>query len=159
MTCRDVLNLAEAFAAGDRQPDEAARAHLETCPRCASALADAHRIEAFLLAWPTPEAPARFTAAVQHRIRRLHWQVEQRVDRLFNVAIALAACLVVGGIAAMFNVELLLAGAGALGDVVAMAAADAFEKAAPSAATYLAALVMVASAAVMRWWTEGGIER
>jgi hypothetical protein len=159
MTCHDVLNLAEAFAAGDRQPDEAERAHLETCPRCASALADARRIEAFLLAWPAPEAPARFTASVQQRIRRLHWQVEQRVDRVFNAAMALAACLVVGGIAALFNVELLLAGAGALADVVALAAAEAFERAAPSAVTYLAAMVMVASAVAMRWWTEGGIER
>jgi hypothetical protein len=96
---------------------------------------------------------------VQHRIRRLHWQVEQRVDRLFNAAMALAACLVLGGIAAMFNVDLLLAGAGALADVVALAAAEAFERAAPSAATYLAAMVMVASAAAMRWWMEGGIER
>jgi anti-sigma factor RsiW len=159
MTCREVLDLVEAFAAGDRQPDEAARAHVETCPRCASALADARRIEAFLLAWPAPEAPARFTAAVQHRIRRVQWQAEQRVDRLFNAAMALAACLVLGGIAAMFNVELLLTGAGALADVVALAASEAFERAAPSAVTYLAAVVMVASAVAMRWWTEGGIER
>ncbi len=60
MTCRDVIDQVEAFAAGDQQPDEAARAHLETCPRCASALADARRIETFLMAWPAPRGPGPF---------------------------------------------------------------------------------------------------
>jgi anti-sigma factor RsiW len=159
MTCRDVLDRVEAFAAGELQPDEAARAHLETCPQCASALAAARRIEAFLIAWPAPEAPGRFTAAVQHRIRRLHWQAEQRVDRLFNAAMVLAAGLVLGGIAAMFNVDLLLTGAGVLADVITVAGAEALEKAAPSVATYLAAMALVASALAMRWWTDGGFER
>jgi anti-sigma factor RsiW len=155
VTCREILDLAEAFAAEDRQPDGAARAHLETCPRCAGALADARRIEVFLTTWPAPEAPARFTAAVQHRIRRLHWQAEQRIDLLFNAAMVLAAILVVGGIAAMFNVEMLLAGAGMLADVITLSAGEVLEKAAPSVATYVAAMGLVASALAMRWWTEG----
>ncbi len=32
MTCRDVIDRVEGFAAGDQQPDGAARAHLETIP-------------------------------------------------------------------------------------------------------------------------------
>lgn len=155
MTCREVLDRVEAFAAGDVQPDAAGRAHLESCPRCAAALADAHRIEAFLQAWPAPEAPARFTAAVQHRIRRLHWQSEQRVDRLFNVAIAVAALLVIGGVAAMFNVTLLLDAAAAAARVTAEAGSEALARAAPSMTTYAAAMGLLASAVGMWWWTDG----
>ena len=155
MTCREVLDRVEAFAANELQPDAEARAHLETCPQCASALAVARRIESFLAVWPAPEAPARFTAALQHRIHRLYWQTEQRVDRLFNAAILLAGLLVVAGVAAMFNVDLVLAAGRAVTDFIAIAGAEAVQKAAPSVATYLAAMGLLASALVMWWWTEG----
>lgn len=159
MTCRRVLDQVEAYAANELQPDATVRGHLETCPRCAAALADARRIEAFLTAWPAPEAPARFTAAVQHRIRRVHWQAEQRVDQVFNGVILIAAILVAGGISAMFNVEALLGLAHALGDVASVAGAAAAEKAAPSSSVYLAALGLLASALLTWWWSEGSVER
>ena len=159
MTCHEVLNQVEAFASKELQPDAAARGHLETCPRCAAALADAHRIESFLAAWPAPEAPARFTPAVQHRIRRMHWQAEQRVDRLFNAAILLAGVLVLAGVGAMFNLSLLLGLAGALMEVMTVAGAAAVAKAAPSLPTYVAAMGLLASAFVMWWWSEGNLER
>ena len=159
MTCRDVIEQVEAFAAGDRQPDEAARAHLETCPRCASALADARRIETFLLSWPAPQAPARFTAAVQHRIRNLRWQSEVQIDRVFNAAIVVAALLVVIGIAGMFNVGTVVALAATLADAVAWAGTAALQKALPATASYVAAMGLLASALVMWWWTEGTFDR
>lgn len=159
MTCRDILERIEAFAANDLQPDDAARAHLESCPRCASALADARRIEMCLAAWPAPAAPARFTAAVQHRIRRMHWQAEQQVDRWFNAAILVAAVLVFAGVAAMFNMQFVLGLAGALTEILTVAGAVAVEKAAPARATYLAALGLLASALLMWWWSEGSLER
>lgn len=159
MTCRDVLDRVEAFAAGDQQPDAAARAHLETCPQCAAALADARRIETFLTSWAAPEAPPRFTAAVQNRIRRQNWQSEERIDRVFNAAMIIAGLLVVVGVAGMFNVELVVAGAATLGDVIALAGAAAVERAAPSMATYVAAMGLLASALVMWWWTEGTFDR
>ena len=42
MLCKDASELIEPIASGDLQPDAAARAHFETCPRCASALATAY---------------------------------------------------------------------------------------------------------------------
>ena len=155
MTCRDVLDQVEALAAGDHQPDASARAHLETCPRCASALADAMRIESFLTAWPAPEAPARFTAAVQHRVRRMRWQAEERVDQVFNAAVVMAALLVLVGIAGMFNAEVVMTVAASTADVLALVGSAAVEKAAPSLLTYMAAMGLLASALVMWWWTEG----
>ena len=159
MTCRDVLDRVEGIAAGDEQPDGTVRAHLETCPRCASALADARRIETFLTSWAAPEAPARFTATVQHRIRRLNWQSEERIDRVFNAAMIVAALLVVVGVAGMFNVATVVAGAATIADMLAFAGTLALEKAAPSMATYVAAMGLLASALAMWWWTEGTLER
>lgn len=159
MTCRDVLERVEAFAAGDEQPDGAARTHLETCPGCASALADARRIETFLTSWPAPHAPARFTAAVQDRIRRLHWQTEERIDRVFNAAMVAAVVLVAIGVAGIFNVGLVVSVAATMADGFAVAGAAAVQKAAPSMATYVAAMTLLASALVMWWWTEGSFDR
>lgn len=159
MTCRDVLDRVEAFAAGDQQLGGAARAHIETCLHCAAALAKARRIETFLTSWAAPEAPPRFTATVQNRIRRLNWQSEERIDRVFNGAMVAAALLVVVGVAGMFNVEMVVAGAATLADVLALAGAAAVEKAAPSMATYVAAMGLLASAVVMWWWTEGTFDR
>ena len=158
MTCSDVIDRVEAFAAGD-QPDEAARAHLETCPRCASALADARRIENFLTSWPAPQAPARFTATVQNRIRSLRWQSEERIDQVFNAAMVVAALLVVVGLVGMFNVGTVIALAAAVGDVVTLAGTTAVQKAVPAMATYVAAMGLLASALVMWWWTEGTFDR
>jgi anti-sigma factor RsiW len=159
MTCRDVLDSVEAFAAGDQQPDGAARGHLETCTGCAAALATARRIETFLNSWPAPPAPAGFTATVQNRIRRLHWQSEERIDRIFNAAIAVAALLVLVGLAGMFNVGVVVAVAATLGEMVAFAGSSAVEKAAPSMATYVAGMGLLASALFMWWWTEGTFHR
>ena len=41
MTCREILERVEASPAATSNRDEAARTHIETCPRCAAALADA----------------------------------------------------------------------------------------------------------------------
>ena len=84
MTCAALLDLVDAIAAGDLEPDHEMRAHLESCPTCAAELASARRIEALLAARAAPEAPPRFTVAVQHRIRTERWNAEQRVDRIFN---------------------------------------------------------------------------
>ena len=105
MSCRDVLDLIEPIAAGDLHADDAVRAHLQTCPPCAAALASARRLESALKGMDVPPAPPAFTATVLQRIRRDHWQSEQHVDRLFNLAIVAAVLLMVGGVAAMLNVD------------------------------------------------------
>jgi anti-sigma factor RsiW len=154
LTCDDVLPLVEPIAAGDLELDPRARAHVETCPRCASALASARRIEAALSARPAPLAPARVTSAVLLRIRRERWRSEQHVDRLFNVAIVAAVLLMAGGVAAMFNLDALLSGAAATWRLAATVSGEAVTKAAPSVTTYVASAGLFASALVTWWWAE-----
>src|SRR3990170_4240453 len=105
MTCEDLDALSEPMAAGDIGAPAEARAHLESCPRCAGALALARRIETTLADWDAPAAPARFTEGVLARIRKDRWQAEQRVDRLFNVAIVTGVALVLAGVWMLMNLS------------------------------------------------------
>lgn len=154
LTCSGVLDLVEPIAAGDHAVDAALRAHFETCPRCAAALASARRVESLLAARPAPVAPARFTPAVMARIRRERWRTEQHVDRIFNLAIAAAVMLVVGGIAALFNINGLLGAAAAAWELMSAATKEGVTAAAPSLRTYVAAAAFMASALAMWWWAE-----
>ena len=154
MTCDDVLDQIEPLAAGDLTPTEALRAHLESCPTCASALATARRIEASLVARPTIEAPVRFAATVQGRIRRERWVEEQRVDRIFNVAIAAAVLLAVGGVFFLLRGAAVLEATGQF--VAVIAALGEVEAAAsgPGVGTYAAATGLFVSGLAMWWWAE-----
>ena len=105
MTCKMALELVEPIASGDLEPDAAARAHFESCPQCAAALATARQREAVLAGRAAPAAPERFTSSVLQRIRRERWRAEQHVDRLFNVAIAVALVLITSGILALMNMS------------------------------------------------------
>jgi anti-sigma factor RsiW len=154
MHCQDVLELIEPIAAGDLVPDEPIRAHLQTCPRCAGALASARRVETLLKAMEIPAAPATFAATVLQRIRRDKWRSEQNVDRLFNVAIAAAALLLVGGLAALFNVDVVLSFSASILTVLKESGRDTVRNAAPTVFTYAAAIGLLASALGMWWWAE-----
>ncbi len=154
MTCTDALHIVEAIAAGDLEVDETVRAHFETCPRCASALASARRLESALQARPKPQAPARFTQAVLGRIRQERWRSEERVDRVFNVAIVVAVLLVVGSIAALTNVDSALGAARSLWGLMAAVGGQALQTAAPMLLTYIAAAGLLMSALGMWWWAE-----
>lgn len=154
MTCREAEHLVEAIAAGDVEVDATLRAHFESCPRCASALASARRLEAELRAKPAPPAPAQFTGAVLGRIRSERWRDEQRVDRIFNVAIALASLLVVGGLLALTNVGTVLSAGGWLWGLVAQVFGQLVQEAAPTLASYVAAAFLLMSTLVMWWWAE-----
>jgi hypothetical protein len=59
----------------------------------------------------------------------------------------------------MFNVGVVVAVAATLGEMVAFAGSSAVEKAAPSMATYVAGMGLLASALFMWWWTEGTFHR
>jgi hypothetical protein len=154
MVCRDLLELIEPIAAGDLRPDDEMRAHLESCVSCAAALAAARRLESALQEMECPPAPAAFTAMVLRRIRNDSWQAEQRVDRLFNLAIVAAVGLMAAAVVAMLNVETVLALSGSalvlLKEGVRMSVRDA----APQMATYIAAAGLLASALGMWWWAE-----
>jgi anti-sigma factor RsiW len=154
MLCRDLRDLIEPIAAGDRPLDGEARAHIESCPSCAAALAAARRVEAALSAIETPPAPSTFTGAVLQRIRRDRWQAEQRVDQLFNVAIVAAVLLVVGGIVAMLNVDALFVLAASAWEVGREGVREAARQAAPTLATYVAAAGLLASGVGMWFWAE-----
>jgi anti-sigma factor RsiW len=158
MTCRDVLDLVETIAGGDVKPIDAVRAHIESCPRCAGALASARRIDAVLGAGPVPAPPARFTADVVARIRRERWRSEQQVDRIFNVAIVAAVLLVVGGAVALMNVSVLVSAAGNAWRLLAVGTEQVVLAAAPSLLTYISAAGLLLSALVMWWWAERRLE-
>jgi len=154
VTCHDVVQLVEAIAAGDLEVSEEVRRHVESCPPCAAALASARRIEAALSAWPQPAAPAAFAAAVVARVRSEQWTSEQRVDRVFNAAIAFAVLVVIGGIAALTNVSGVLAGANWLVNAVATSLSEMAVQAAPAIRTYVAAVGVLMTALLMWWWAE-----
>jgi anti-sigma factor RsiW len=154
MVCEDILDLVEPIAAGDVRLDDDARAHIESCPGCAGALASARALEAALLAVAVPPTPATFTAGVLQHIRRERWRSEQHVDRLFNLAIAAAVILVAGGIAAMLNVDAVFSLSASAWVLIKDGAHDAVRQAVPMIATYIAAGGLLVSALVMWWWAE-----
>jgi len=154
MTCKDVIELVDAIAAGDLEPTAQLRAHIETCPGCASALASARRLEAALSARDTPSAPARFVPVVLQRVRRERWRAEQQVDRLFNLAMVAALVIVAGGVFALMNVSGVIAAASETLGVIASVRGEVARQAAPSVNTCIAAGGLLASALGMWWWAE-----
>jgi anti-sigma factor RsiW len=157
VTCRDLLEQIEAIAAGDQALDETARGHLESCPGCAAALAAARRLEDYLAARPAVDAPAKFTSSVLHRIRRERWRSEERVDRLFNVAMIFAAGVVLSGAAFLFNMSAGIELAATASRVLSTAGEEVLRRAAPSLGTYVAAMALLASALGMWWWADSGV--
>jgi hypothetical protein len=154
VTCHEVVQLVEAIAAGDVEVTPATREHLESCPRCAAELASAYRLDAMLAARPQPGAPSQFVAAVLARVRTERWTSEQRVDRIFNVAIAAALLLVGGSIAALTNVAAVIGAAGWIWNIGSATLAQFARQAAPVIVTYVAAAGVLMSALVMWWWAE-----
>ena len=154
MTCREVLELVEPIAAGDVPVSDGLRRHVETCPSCAAALAVARRIEAALARQAAPPAPPGFAASVQQAVRRERWRSEQHVDRMFNLAMAAAVLLVVGGLAAMMNVSSVLAIAGGIWNLGSRFGGEVAHQAAPTLNTYAAAAALLLSALAMWWWAD-----
>jgi anti-sigma factor RsiW len=156
MTCEETLALVEPIVAGDVPVSESVRAHIETCPGCARALATAQRIDLALRGLPAPTAPPGFTAAVTARIRRERWVTEQRVDRLFNLGIAAAVLLLVAAVVSVANVSGVLAAADWTAVQLAALGSRAARQAAPAAGLYLAAAGLLVTALGMWWWAERG---
>ncbi len=154
VTCADVLDVVDAVASGDFEAGAEVRRHLETCARCAAALATARRIEVMIAARPAPPAPAEFSAQVRRRISRERWRAEQSVDWFFNIAIVVGIAIVIGGLAAMMNIQSLFAAAGAGWSVVTALGSDLARQAVPTVATYVAAFGLLLSTLGIWWWAE-----
>jgi anti-sigma factor RsiW len=154
MMCRDVEHLVEAIAGGDLEVEEEVRSHFETCPRCAAALASARRIELALQARPAPHAPAQFASAVLLRIRNDRWRSEQRVDRIFNVAIAASLILIASGVVALTNVGAVLGAAAWVWGATAAMSGELSQQAAPRMVSYIGAGGLLMSALLMWWWAD-----
>jgi hypothetical protein len=154
MLCREALDLVEPLASGNEPISDGARGHFETCPRCASALASARRLEAMLRSVQVARAPETFTASVLQRVRRERWQSEQNVDRLFNVAIVVTVIVIVGAVAAMLNLGTLFAVTESAWALMKDGTRTAMRNAAPTLTTYVAAVGLLASALGMWWWAE-----
>ena len=154
MTCKEAIELVEAIAAGDVEAGPDARAHFETCPGCASALASARRLEAVLATREVPLAPARFVPLVLQRVRRDRWSAEENVDRLFNAAMITALAIVVAGALALMNLSGVVAAAAETWTVMSRVSGDVARQASPAVDTYVAAGCLLASALGMWWWAE-----
>jgi anti-sigma factor RsiW len=99
--CKDLERVMEAMADGSLEPTAEDRAHLETCPRCRLALADARRIEQWLAAREQSVPPADFTTTVMSRIVRDTWQTERVIDIGFNLAVAAGIAVILAGAAGL----------------------------------------------------------
>lgn len=154
MTCKELTDFVEPIAAGDLEPDAEMRAHFETCPPCASALASARRLEAALAGPEAPPAPARFTSLVLQRVRRERWRMEQNVDRLFNLAIVASLLIVAAGVFALMNLSGVVAGASEAWTLMSSVSGLVARAAVPSVNTYIAAGGLLATALGMWGWAE-----
>jgi hypothetical protein len=154
MTCKDAADLIEPIAAGDLEPSDEIRAHFETCPSCAGALAMARRLELALAADRPPAPPEKFVPAVLQRVRRDRWRMEQNVDRLFNVAIVLAFVIVAIGALALMNLSGVLAAAAGASSALSELSGQLARQMEPALNTYIAAAGLLLTALGMWWWAE-----
>jgi predicted anti-sigma-YlaC factor YlaD len=106
MTCDDIRDLIEPWAAGEASPSTEAAAHLRACASCQEAFAFAMEIERALADADSVAIPSRFTDRIVREARR-----ERSINREFSDAIFHAAttgALVIAGVAVWIS----LAGSG-----------------------------------------------
>jgi anti-sigma factor RsiW len=153
MTCPEVDDRIEAVVSGDEAATEAFRAHVESCPRCAAAVAAARQIDQLLASTTRVRAPANFSSIVLTRVRRDRWRSEQQIDRLFNAGLAAGVLLIVAGVVALMNLSgitsLFSTGARAVNEIAGRLVAQS----APTLPT-LMAVAFLATAAFVWWWAE-----
>jgi anti-sigma factor RsiW len=154
MFCDEALDAIEPIAAGELKPEGRVAEHLETCPNCAAALADARALERLLAARPQPKAPAQFTSRTLARVRRARWRSDQFLDVGFNIALGVAAIAVLGALLMLME----WTGFAAIGTDAVGLFSSGFtalaQRVSPSLPLYAGATVLLASALAIWWWAE-----
>lgn len=153
MTCRDVEDRIEAVLSEDEPATDAFRAHVESCPRCAAAVAAARQIDQLFASTTRVRAPADFSSTVLARIRRERWRSEQHVDRLFNAGLAAGVLLIVAGVVALLNMSGITTLVSTGARVVNEAVGRILFESVPRLST-LTAVAFLATAAFVWWWAE-----
>lgn len=97
MRCDDIDPQIEGFADGTSELDADARSHLQSCARCAAALAHARAIHELLASREAPVPSPSFTAGVMARVGRDRWQTERVIDLGFNLALAAGVMFILVG--------------------------------------------------------------
>ena len=135
MTCTDAAGHRRSDCGG--RPATSTRTSARTsraCPRCASALASARRIEASLQARPRPRRPAFHRRPCCSESAASGGAPSRTVDRLFNVAIAVALVLWSPGASSRCSTSVACIGAAGIawGVIAAGAGRRSQPRAAPS---------------------------
>ncbi len=151
--CEDVLSRVEPLAEGE-PADEAVRAHLRACARCAAALARARQVGEALEALPTLSASAAFTTDVVRLTRSLRWQSEQRFDRWFNAATVAALIVIALGVWGLMNVTGLTAVTVGTADFVGRSLPVLYDQVKPQISRYGLAGMLVAGGLAIWWLLE-----
>jgi anti-sigma factor RsiW len=154
MFCDEALDSVEAIAAGEVVADGRIASHLATCPNCALALERARQLEASLQKRAAPPAPAQFTARTLARIRRARWRSDQFLDVGFNVALALIAFIVFGGIWMLVHRSGLTSVSSDAVNVASSGFVALAKHVAPSLPLYAGAAALLLSALGIWWWAE-----
>jgi len=154
VTCAEARELIEAVAAGDDPGGAEFEAHMAGCAGCAADLETARRIERALAAFPVPAAPAPFSRDVMAAVRRARWQHDSRIDRAFNVSIAVGVVIVAVAAVSLLN----LGGVATMMLAVLEAMADARREPVPwgrdGSVPVALATTMFAIAFGVWWWAE-----
>ena len=152
MTCDEFEAIVDDIPTEGSPLSAEAEGHLAGCPRCRMVLAVAQGVE-HLLREPGPPAPAGFTAAVQRRVQRDRWRMEQIVDSLFNGVLGVGAVFVAVGLWLFVNSGRTAAFFQSVVD--AMRREDWTTAATlPHVWAYVGCTLLVITAATMWWWMD-----
>jgi hypothetical protein len=156
MTCSEARELIDPIASGDLESDPF-RIHVAGCPACAGALAQAERIERALAALPAFPPPPRFSQAVRARVRRERWRYEERVDRAFNLTIAVGLVAVAAAVLGLLNITSLAR----MLFVAVETVTEATRQPAPQAGSLVTVglpALLIAVAVAVWWWAERRVD-
>jgi anti-sigma factor RsiW len=152
MTCREADALIEDIAAGDDLP--AVTAHIASCRRCSTALANARAIDGHLTALTGVPAPADFGRSVMTRIRRERWHSEQLFDWSFNVAVVFGVLVIVAGLGGIAWTMGLVSIGGDLMTVLSQDSPRLLQRLTAQSQTIALAGLLFLAAVGLWWWSE-----